>query len=92
MFDGRRAHLFDDRALDWVALSQINVTSEGHHIQAGHDCPCLDAFVICYHHKHRAYPQPHPSRRLIPVLIASKTANNISKIRRRSTPQRDKQP
>jgi hypothetical protein len=91
MFGGRRA-FFDDRALDWVALSQSNVTSEGHHIQAGHDCPCLKTFVRCYHHKHRTYTQHHPSRRLIPVLIASKTANNSTKIRRRSTPQRDKQP
>jgi hypothetical protein len=33
MFSGRRARLFDDRALDWVALSQTNVTSEGHHVQ-----------------------------------------------------------
>jgi hypothetical protein len=33
MFSGRRAGLLDDRALDWVALSQTNVTSEGHHVQ-----------------------------------------------------------
>ena len=33
MFSGRKAGFFDDRALDWVALSQSNVTSEGHHIQ-----------------------------------------------------------
>ena len=33
MFSGRKAGFFDDRALDWVALSQTNVTSEGHHIR-----------------------------------------------------------
>ena len=33
MSGGRKAGLFDDRALDWVALSQTNVTSEGHHVQ-----------------------------------------------------------
>jgi len=32
MSSGRKARFFDDRALDWVALSQSNVTSEGHHI------------------------------------------------------------
>jgi hypothetical protein len=33
MSGGRKAGLFDDRALDWVALSQTNVTSECHHVQ-----------------------------------------------------------
>jgi len=33
MFSGRKARFFDDRALDWVALSQTHVTSEDHHIQ-----------------------------------------------------------